>query len=475
VAEVEAAKMPVAAPSPEVVIPAGASSPASPPPVSQAPTLPVNQPEMPDYGTKLAEWVEAHQPDPNAHNHWAEFVTTVSSLSGAWDTYAAGNAALSARAAQEQAEGLQVLGPARVFSKPGDKTLLPEMSAFFRALAKTDTLKQLDDLTGPWRFTALRPTETLLETSIPEFSRAHQAVHLCKDRMRVMLLEGQPEQAVRSLQHGLAIQRALQGRGMVISGAIADTCRGHLVREIRAELLANLLDATTARQMLEADEAPLADMVMAYGGERFLSLQAIDWYFAKFQEETKGSDGTSPAPPVAPREEQMALANRLYDGCEALFSADEAERARGREMIAEVERIIDANEDHYKPLSTLRPEVWNLNQKHTATAVLHAGVRTMLGLELFRLRMGHYPETLAELVPADLAVLPVDPLAKDHQFRYKRKQDQGGTAATGYVLYSVGTDGEDNGGKPHPSNVMNALGGGRFGDGYDYIINDPNG
>ena len=62
-------------------------------------------------------------------------------------------------------------------------------------------------------------------------------------------------------------------------------------------------------------------------------------------------------------------------------------------------------------------------------------------LRAYRLDHGAYPATLAALTPAYLSRVPDDPFAISGPLRYKR---QGGK----YVLYSVGPDGKDNGGKP---------------------------
>lgn len=54
-----------------------------------------------------------------------------------------------------------------------------------------------------------------------------------------------------------------------------------------------------------------------------------------------------------------------------------------------------------------------------------------------------YPERLGELVPEFLAAVPDDPYS-EHGFVYKRGDNP--AAKGGYTLYSVGDDGEDNGG-----------------------------
>jgi hypothetical protein len=76
-----------------------------------------------------------------------------------------------------------------------------------------------------------------------------------------------------------------------------------------------------------------------------------------------------------------------------------------------------------------------LNARHLADVGLGlAG----LAVERYRLARGQLPATLAELVPALLSAVPVDPF-DGKPVRYWR-------SAKGYVLYSVGFDGRDDGG-----------------------------
>jgi hypothetical protein len=71
----------------------------------------------------------------------------------------------------------------------------------------------------------------------------------------------------------------------------------------------------------------------------------------------------------------------------------------------------------------------------------HALVRclnTVLACESYRRANGRWPATLADLVPAQLAAIPLDPY-DGQPLRYRRLPD-------GVVVYSVGPDGNDDGG-----------------------------
>ena len=64
-----------------------------------------------------------------------------------------------------------------------------------------------------------------------------------------------------------------------------------------------------------------------------------------------------------------------------------------------------------------------------------------LGLQAFRKTNGAYPDNLSDLTPSILPELPTDPFAPSSPIRYVK-------TGSGYILYSVGPDGKDNGGAP---------------------------
>ncbi len=65
-----------------------------------------------------------------------------------------------------------------------------------------------------------------------------------------------------------------------------------------------------------------------------------------------------------------------------------------------------------------------------------------LAIEVYRGEHGRVPERLEDLTPGVLERLPEDPFAPDGRFRYRPD----GESRVGYILYSVGDDGEDHGG-----------------------------
>ncbi len=61
-------------------------------------------------------------------------------------------------------------------------------------------------------------------------------------------------------------------------------------------------------------------------------------------------------------------------------------------------------------------------------------------LQAYRAEHGVYPATLAMLLPAYLPKIPSDPCAHRAELRYKLHGEK-------YLLYSIGPDGKDDGGR----------------------------
>jgi hypothetical protein len=68
------------------------------------------------------------------------------------------------------------------------------------------------------------------------------------------------------------------------------------------------------------------------------------------------------------------------------------------------------------------------------------GIVLLCGMELFRRDKGFYPESLDQLTPDYLTQTPLDPFSGE-PLKYTRK------SIDNYLLYSIGNDGKDNGGR----------------------------
>jgi len=144
---------------------------------------------------------------------------------------------------------------------------------------------------------------------------------------------------------------------------------------------------------------------------------------------------------VASRKDATDLIKRLASNAEAMMAAEPWERQRGRYFGAREINLKDLIErrglgvlehmvpTYLKPMTTAD----RLHQRRWATL-------TVIALELHHRRHGGYPESLDELVPEFLPSLPRDMFTGD-VLGYHVTDD-------GPVLYSVGVDRKDDGGRP---------------------------
>ena len=126
----------------------------------------------------------------------------------------------------------------------------------------------------------------------------------------------------------------------------------------------------------------------------------------------------------------------LMDGVFDALRLPEQERVKAAETIeAELEDVPKI----YVMLHVLMPAHSRIFQVSLNNNARLRTVRVGLAIERYRLANGKLPENLAELVPAYLDAVPKDPF-DGQELRYKRLEK-------GYVVYSIGGDGSDDGGE----------------------------
>lgn len=91
--------------------------------------------------------------------------------------------------------------------------------------------------------------------------------------------------------------------------------------------------------------------------------------------------------------------------------------------------------------SVLAPATIPASSRDTNSRTQNLLLVIAFALQSYKSEYGTYPKDLSALIPEHLPVLPEDPFATEGTFKYRR-------SGNAYRLYSVGPDGEDNGGKP---------------------------
>jgi hypothetical protein len=263
----------------------------------------------------------------------------------------------------------------------------------------------------PFRVPAVRPDtagDALMLTPFRTAARAFTAEAELRRR------EGRPDLCIQGALDTIELGNRLRHGGQLIHGLVgasiemmaqhaADACMDQLsARDARQAggRLDGILKATAPYSgMLDAERrSALADLRgMAASGHqslypRSLAYRAVDGYYRAYIAESKKPRSSRSKPPV-PRETLSRLT------CEGV------------------------------PRAAERFEEWDAR---------NALLRLQLALREHEARTGRAPQTLQELVPATLPSLPVEPFS-GKPFVFARQE-------AGWIVYSVGPDGVDDGG-----------------------------
>jgi len=108
-----------------------------------------------------------------------------------------------------------------------------------------------------------------------------------------------------------------------------------------------------------------------------------------------------------------------------------------------IEARLDENSAVHMIVRMLMPTYSHIVKTDLGVKATLRAARVGLAIERYRLGVGKVPDTLAELVPAYLDAVPMDPFDGE-EIRYRRLEE-------GYVAYSVGEDLSDDGGRERPA------------------------
>ena len=331
----------------------------------------------------------------------------------------------------------------------------PELEAI--ELMRTEgALEHLARLRGQTRF--VRPmagnAPPMFSTMLGELAPLRQLSKVRVAMMRIAAVEGDADEQVAALEDGLALARACGSQTFIIDRLVAMAVTSMMLAEARRQIGEGLVDAETARRMIDAIERqalPPADLM--FEGERLGVLDAIQYCFTDdghgsgrlksdaFNSLTWG--GGNPGVGVASfflagRKETTDRTNEFFDGLAGLAQLNAAER---KDAEFDDGQFV-ANLTHRQVfLRTLLPAVGKALRQEDLMQVQRTATIVMLALEIHRLEHGAYPATLDALAPGILDAVPADPI-HGGPFVYRLTPD----GPQPYALYSTGADETDDGG-----------------------------
>jgi hypothetical protein len=285
-------------------------------------------------------------------------------------------------------------------------------------------------------------------------------VHNLRWGARLLILEalwhsegGRPDEAVRSLEASLAISRSLRNEPSIVSQLLRHNIDSTAV-QVAARLLSQHVCGTNILAALSVaftDEEMSFSTTRAIAGERCLIIDTFERLRRGrvSEEELRGLLGGNlcglhPMPrAVLPCYKAAGFVDiDFMDSLNLLNKCVAASMLSGQQRRLAVQKAGDDIEDcldwrdHFT--AVLVPEI-SIFIKHDAKPACDLSVaRVAIAIEEFRLPNTKLPDKLDELVPVFLAAVPPDPF-DGQPLRYKK-------LSKGYVVYSVGDDGKDDGG-----------------------------
>jgi hypothetical protein len=275
-------------------------------------------------------------------------------------------------------------------------------------------------------------------------------------RMQAELLDedGQADDAFATLCRMIVAGRSIGDEPTLLSQLLRISVHHTTVQATERALAQGLPSAgalaETQRLLTEDASEPL--LLYAFRGERANQHHIAAWL------ET-GASGSTPHGwrdgvqrlylPHMARRYHAAMLRICNRAVEAARLEPESQAAELQRLEQELPRVKDEKDGApgtaEELLALLMPAFGKVGDAFRRDRAVLRGAIVALALERYRLERGDWPSELKSLVPAYLPAVPLDPF-DGQAMRYRRLPD-------GVIVYSVGPDGQDDGGAMNRKNI----------------------
>jgi hypothetical protein len=352
----------------------------------------------------------------------------------------------------------------------------PKLDAALAALKELDSaglFEKLDALRDiKW---VARPAQggRVITWMLPDLGAFRQAARALAAEAHLAVADGDWPKLSRMVEDELALARLLTQDPILISHLVGIAVGSLAESQVRALVLDGkpTPDALTLIASAMDHQMPLAPIAPAFQGEQISGMDVIEMVYAtegKTPEQAMAdlramTGDPAPeggAPEIPSREQSEKQLGGFYERLIKIAALPGAAALRDAAALEEDVQKQGAT----VAIVVLPAAVRAIQSKQRSEAYLR-GTRLMLELERRRADKGQYPATLAEL--GAIGALK-DPYT-DKPYGYTKRT--GTTPKDGYLLWSTGADGTDDGGRPEPWEPARATR--PDANGIDLVINTP--
>lgn len=337
--------------------------------------------------------------------------------------------------------------------------------------------------------------ERLLDYIVPEVGSARGFTRANLARMHLAHQRGDDEERFEAFDQCLAMAQLESRQGSLLEHLVGLAIFAAATNELKQEFIERPpSEAECDRVLTLLESRMLADSSAALEGERLLNYDVVQTMFSdtgngngrllltRLNDLQSGGDPTQRSSSFEWMDYKISNLLGLFAGDrrENIAMIDEYfDHATRQAAMTRHERLADPFDADafaenvprsYPVIGILIPAIGKAMRSHDQYEQGRVGLRLIIAIERYRARSGHYPVSLSDLAPTILSELPMDSYT-GQAFGYRRFGAGEDPDGRGYLLYSFGLDGKDDGGKPVKGNwdalhLTKAAG-------TDYIINLP--
>jgi len=278
-------------------------------------------------------------------------------------------------------------------------------------------------------------------TLMPDLTEIRSGLYLLKLEAVLHAEHGDGESAISSVKACFGIAHSLAKEPITISQLVRSACQNNAATTI--EYCVNRIKFTD-EQLIELIECTrnserITNMTYAFVGERCYGLS----FFMAPGSVDPALVGNIPFQPLLALYKAVGMADSdaiIYlDFMDEYMKITQLPLHQRQEAAKAVEARFQSTSRIHVLLHVMMPALARITTIDTRNIAQLLTARVGLAIERYRLAVGRLPGNLSELVPVYLESVPIDPF-DGNELRYKRLD-------TGFVVYSIGEDLIDDGGK----------------------------